>query len=112
MSSVESSECDGDQIPEDPCWPVLWHPGTFGLLLHSAQGSQGGRRYGHERPQPFAPWRLTPTAAYTIYAFFEWALILFDVGFDAVTALDFEALELVVKDVKGVSRRYVQRLPK
>ncbi|KAI9809632.1 MAG: hypothetical protein M1825_000064 [Sarcosagium campestre] len=42
--------------------------------------------------------------AYTKYAFFEWALILFDVGFDAVTALDFEGFELVVKDVKGVSK--------
>ncbi|KAI1939965.1 Protein cwh43 [Ophidiomyces ophidiicola] len=42
--------------------------------------------------------------AYTAYAFFEWSLILFDVGFDAVTALDFEGFELVVKDVKGVSR--------
>ncbi|WEW60472.1 Protein cwh43 [Emydomyces testavorans] len=42
--------------------------------------------------------------AYTKYAFFEWSLILFDVGFDAVTALDFEGFELVVKDVKGVSR--------
>ncbi|KAI1608642.1 Frag1/DRAM/Sfk1 family-domain-containing protein [Exophiala viscosa] len=42
--------------------------------------------------------------AYTIYAFFEWALILFDVGFDAVTALDFETFEVVVKDVKGLSR--------
>ncbi|KAI9886639.1 MAG: hypothetical protein M1823_001553 [Watsoniomyces obsoletus] len=43
--------------------------------------------------------------AYTIYAFFEWALVLFDVSFDAVTALDFDGLELVVKDVKGTSRR-------
>ncbi|KAI9822312.1 MAG: hypothetical protein M1827_000030 [Pycnora praestabilis] len=42
--------------------------------------------------------------AYTIYAFFEWALILFDVGFDAVTALDFEGFEVVVKDIKGASR--------
>jgi hypothetical protein len=50
--------------------------------------------------------------AYTIYAFFEWALILFDVAFDAVTALDFETFELVVKDVKGASRGYVQLLPK
>jgi len=49
--------------------------------------------------------------AYTIYAFFEWALVLFDVGFDAVTAMDFEAFEIVVKDVKGVSRGYVQWLP-
>ncbi|EEH43536.2 uncharacterized protein PADG_08156 [Paracoccidioides brasiliensis Pb18] len=42
--------------------------------------------------------------AYTKYSFFEWALILFDVGFDAVTALDFGAFEIIVKDVKGVSR--------
>lgn len=50
--------------------------------------------------------------AYTIYSFFEWALILFDVGFDAVTALDFETFELVVKDVKGLSRGYVHMLPR
>ncbi|KAK5800294.1 hypothetical protein VI817_002506 [Penicillium citrinum] len=42
--------------------------------------------------------------AYTRYAFFEWSLILFDVGFDAITALDFEGFELVVRDVKGISR--------
>lgn len=51
-------------------------------------------------------------AAYTIYAFFEWALVLFDVSFDAVTAIDFENFEVVVKDVKGMSRGYVQWLPK
>ncbi|KXH30196.1 Frag1/DRAM/Sfk1 family protein [Colletotrichum salicis] len=42
--------------------------------------------------------------AYTIYAFFEWALILFDVAFDAVTALDFSTFEVVIKDVKGASK--------
>ncbi|KAK4964377.1 Protein cwh43 [Elasticomyces elasticus] len=42
--------------------------------------------------------------AYTIYAFFEWSLVLLDVAFDAVTALDFAGLELVVKDTKGTSR--------
>ncbi|KAK5105464.1 Protein cwh43 [Lithohypha guttulata] len=42
--------------------------------------------------------------AYTIYAFFEWALILFDVGFDAVTVYDFSSFEIVVRDVKGLSR--------
>lgn len=50
--------------------------------------------------------------AYTIYAFFEWSLVLLDVAFDSVTALDFASLELVVKDVQGLSRRYVQWLPK
>lgn len=53
-----------------------------------------------------------PILAYTTYAFFEWALILFDVAFDAVTALDFETFELVVKDVKGSSKGYVHWLPK
>ncbi|KAJ5132650.1 hypothetical protein N7448_006808 [Penicillium atrosanguineum] len=42
--------------------------------------------------------------AYTRYAFFEWSLVLFDVGFDAITALDFEGFEFVVRDVKGISR--------
>ena len=50
--------------------------------------------------------------AYTIYAFFEWAEVLFDVGFDAATALDFSTFEVVVKDVKGLSRGYVHWLPK
>ena len=51
-------------------------------------------------------------SAYTVYAFFEWALVLFDVSFDAVTAIDFENFEIVVKDVKGLSRGYVKWLPK
>ena len=50
--------------------------------------------------------------AYTTYAFFEWALILLDVGFDAVTALDFQNFEVVVRDVQGSSRGYVYWLPK
>lgn len=52
------------------------------------------------------------SSAYTTYAFFEWALVLFDVSFDAVTALDFKNFELVVRDVTGASRGYVQWLPK
>jgi hypothetical protein len=55
---------------------------------------------------------LTRAPAYTIYAFFEWSLILLDVGFDAVTALDFETFEVIVRDVKGASKGYVQRLPR
>lgn len=50
--------------------------------------------------------------AYTTYAFFEWALILFDVAFDAVTALDFKTFEILVRDAKGTSKGYVQWLPK
>lgn len=50
--------------------------------------------------------------AYTIYAFFEWALVLLDVAFDAVTVYDFSSFEIVVRDVKGLSRGYVHRLPR
>ncbi|KAL8953607.1 MAG: hypothetical protein Q9222_000533 [Ikaeria aurantiellina] len=48
--------------------------------------------------------------AYTTYAFYEWALILFDVGFDAVTALDFDGFELVVRDIKDSSRGKSQQV--
>ncbi|KAF3196883.1 hypothetical protein TWF192_003652 [Orbilia oligospora] len=46
--------------------------------------------------------------AYTIYAFFEWSLILYDVGFDAVTALDFEGFELRLVDTKGFHKGTTQ----
>jgi len=49
--------------------------------------------------------------AYTIYAFLEWSLILFDVAFDAVTALDFEGFEFRLIDTQGISKGYVQWLP-
>lgn len=42
---------------------------------------------------------LTHSLAYTTYAFFEWSLILYDVAFDAVTALDFQNFEFFVVDV-------------
>ncbi|KAF2685590.1 calcofluor white hypersensitive protein [Lentithecium fluviatile CBS 122367] len=42
--------------------------------------------------------------AYTTYAFFEWALVLLDVAFDAVTVVEFQNFEIVVRDVKGISR--------
>ncbi|KAK4549214.1 hypothetical protein LTR36_007672 [Oleoguttula mirabilis] len=48
--------------------------------------------------------------AYTIYAFFEWALVLLDVAFDAVTALDFSTFEVIVKDTKGLSRGNKRRV--
>ncbi|KAF3919268.1 hypothetical protein ABW20_dc0102228 [Dactylellina cionopaga] len=46
--------------------------------------------------------------AYTIYAFFEWSLILYDVGFDAVTAIDFEGFELRLVDTKGLHKGTAQ----
>ncbi|KIW02846.1 uncharacterized protein PV09_05902 [Verruconis gallopava] len=42
--------------------------------------------------------------AYTIYAFFEWSLVLLDVAFDACTVFDFESFDIVIKDVKGITR--------
>jgi hypothetical protein len=39
--------------------------------------------------------------AYTIYAFFEWSLVLMDVGFDAVSVLDFDKFEIQVVE-KGL----------
>lgn len=56
-------------------------------------------------------WKLTVTA-YTTYAFFEWSLVLLDVAFDAVTVIEFESFEIVVKDVRGITRGYVPWLPK
>jgi hypothetical protein len=34
--------------------------------------------------------------AYTIYAFFEWSLVLLDAGFDAISILDFDKFEFQV----------------
>jgi predicted secreted protein len=39
--------------------------------------------------------------AYTIYAFFEWGLVLLDAGFDAVSILDFERFEFQIVE-KGL----------
>jgi hypothetical protein len=50
--------------------------------------------------------------AYTTYALFEWLEVLLDVAFDAVTALDFVGIDLVVKDTKGTTKGYVNWLPK
>ncbi|CAO3617811.1 unnamed protein product [Cunninghamella blakesleeana] len=41
--------------------------------------------------------------AYTTYAFFEWSLILYDVAFDAVTAIDFQSFEFLIFDYSGNS---------
>lgn len=41
--------------------------------------------------------------AYTVYAFFEWSLVLFDVAFDAGTALDFGSLEISIVDTTGAT---------
>ncbi|RPA84753.1 calcofluor white hypersensitive protein precursor [Ascobolus immersus RN42] len=42
--------------------------------------------------------------AYTKYAFFEWSLIIYDVLFDAVTAIEFEGLQIQVVDTNGLGK--------
>ena len=99
------------EVEEAPSVGLFRNPGAIDIFLHSAQSTQGGRRsvqiiVSHQNNKADA------RTAYTTYAFFEWALILLDVGFDAVTALDFEGFELTVRDVQGASRGYVYWLPK
>jgi hypothetical protein len=83
-------------------------PLIYFFIQHKVHKVAGGKIHALDS---FWVW-LIRLLAYTTYAFFEWALILFDVAFDAVTALDFETFELVVKDVKGSSKGYVRWLPK
>jgi hypothetical protein len=85
-------------------------PLVYFFIQHKVHRIPGGTCQTLNR-YPFE-YSLIAQSAYTIYAFFEWALVLLDVGFDAVTALDFRSFELVVKDVKGLARGYVQWLPK
>ena len=54
--------------------------------------------------------------AYTIYAFFEWSLVLLDAGFDAVSYLDFDKFEFQViekgrKDDDGSETRPLYHSP-
>lgn len=93
--------------------PFLWNSGSSDLFLHPTQSTPCSWRYFP--PSPLIGRRQigsNDNLAYTTYAFFEWALILFDVAFDAVTALDFNTFEISVKDVKGISKGYVQWLPR
>ncbi len=41
--------------------------------------------------------------AYTIYAFFEWSLIILDLAFDSLTFLDFKNLSISIVDVGGIT---------
>lgn len=87
-------------------------PLVYFFIQHKVHKIAGGKYIAIPEPDTTAFANVGFLLAYTIYAFFEWSLVLTDVAFDAVTALDFEGFELVVRDVKGVSRGYVQWLPK
>ncbi|KAL1924932.1 uncharacterized protein VTP21DRAFT_4586 [Calcarisporiella thermophila] len=39
--------------------------------------------------------------AYTYYAMFEWSLIIYDIAFDAMTALEMEGVDMEVVDMSG-----------
>ena len=108
LPGADPHESNSAQVPEGPRGQLLRDSSAITLLLPPAQSSPCCRRY-------VAPFNTLPFAnilvAYTIYAFFEWALVLLDVGFDAVTMIEFQHLEVVIKDVRGVSRLYVPRLP-
>ncbi|CAO3619371.1 unnamed protein product [Mucor hiemalis] len=41
--------------------------------------------------------------AYTTYAFFEWSLIIYDVAYDAVTAIEFQNFEISIVDKSGAT---------
>ncbi|KAJ1733801.1 Protein cwh43 [Coemansia biformis] len=43
--------------------------------------------------------------AYTTYAFFEWALIVFDVMFDSLAMVEFKALDLAILPAKSDEQR-------
>lgn len=87
-------------------------PSLYFFIQHKVHKVPGGICIAQAKPRTPRDYVTNSSIAYTIYAFFEWALILFDVGFDAVTALDFEGFELIIRDVKGASRGYVKWLPK
>lgn len=82
-------------------------PLIYFFIQHKVHRVAGGMfcRLGH----PISAYMFV---AYTIYAFFEWSLVLLDVAFDAVTMVEFQHFEVVIKDVRGLSRVYVPRLPK
>ncbi|KAG2197480.1 hypothetical protein INT47_003088 [Mucor saturninus] len=49
--------------------------------------------------------------AYTTYAFFEWSLIIYDVAFDAVSAIEFQNFEFSVADKTGNSSTQQSSVP-
>ena len=82
-------------------------PLIYFFIQHKVHRVAGGKfalshHAGHAKFRP----------AYTIYSFFEWSLVLLDVAFDAVTVIEFQNIEVVIKDIRGISRVYVPRLPK
>ena len=83
-------------------------PLVYFFIQHKVHHVAGGM-FAEKRHYIASPANLT--SAYTIYAFFEWALVLLDVAFDAVTISEFQDIEIVVKDNRGISRGYVSRLP-
>lgn len=90
-------------IPWTVCGISLSHTGTTGLMYRKIFA---GVFFGSLIPLVYfyIQHKVHHVAgAYTSYAFFEWALVLFDVAYDSATVYDFAALEIRVLDVKGVT---------
>jgi hypothetical protein len=83
-------------------------PLTYWFLQHKIHHRSGGKVL---RKLPCAM-TANQCLAYTIYALFEWLEVLLDVAFDACTLYDFSGLEVVITDVTGITRGYVNWLPK
>ncbi|KAK3113970.1 Protein cwh43 [Teratosphaeriaceae sp. CCFEE 6253] len=82
-------------------------PSLYFFIQHKVHHVPGGKISGRFSSVKLRTQERTfadDLVAYTTYAFFEWSLVLLDVGFDAVTALDFRTFEIVVRDVGGMSR--------
>jgi len=84
-------------------------PLLYFFIQHKVHHVAGGMSFIENYPRVI---QLTVNPAYTIYAFFEWSLVLLDVAFDACTFWDFESFEVVVRDLTGITRGYVPWLPK
>jgi hypothetical protein len=105
----EPAQSHSHQIPQDLCWLVLCDFGAADILFYPTQSPPSSWWYACHGKINRVLANLFP--AYTIYSFFEWALVLLDVAFDAVTISEFQDFEIVVKDNRGISRGYVSRLP-
>jgi Frag1/DRAM/Sfk1 family protein len=88
-------------------------PLIYYFIQHKVHRVAGGKFKFYQTSVMYRENRMSNVnTAYTKYAFFEWSLVLLDVAFDACTMYDFEGLEIVLRDVRGVTRGYVPWLPK
>ena len=71
-------------------------PLVYWYIQHKSHRLAGGERVRSRRHQLLTQFNL---AAYSIYALFEWSLIILDVAFDSIAVLDLNRLEVRLVDV-------------